>query len=86
MKIWHKPFIYTLSHVFVGFLSYYYPQLITPILVYQFGQLSLNVRVFPLAMRIEKGNSVEHTVVKLLEYGVGYLLGGAWHQAKFNFA
>jgi hypothetical protein len=86
MNIWHKPLIYTFSHIFFGFASYSSRTVLMLVLLYQLGQLFFNVRVFPLAMKIEKGNSLEHTAIKLLEIGLGYLLGRAWHQTKFNFA
>lgn len=35
----------------------------------------MNVRFFPIELKIKKGNSFDHTAVKLLEIGAGYLLG-----------
>jgi hypothetical protein len=43
--------------------------------VYQLVQLALNVRFFVLGPHIKKGNSWQHTTLKLAEMGVGYGLG-----------
>jgi hypothetical protein len=74
MTIWQKPLIYTVIHILSGSISYYYPDLILFIVGYHLSQYFLNVRFFAFELKTERGNSVEHTVVKLLEVLIGYLL------------
>ena len=75
MKVWYKPRIYVAIHVLTGGIGYYYPPFLFLVLAYHLLQYGLNVRFFIFAWKIEKGNSVEHTVVKLLEVLLGYLIG-----------
>jgi hypothetical protein len=63
------------SHVLTGFLAVWFPVLIPFALAYQLGQLMFDVRVFPVEMTIRPGNSVHHTLVKLSEMSIGYLIG-----------
>ena len=49
--------------------------LLTVILVYQFGQLALNKRYFLWTNSLMDGNSLSHTLNKLLHFYLGYLLG-----------
>jgi len=82
MKVWPKPFIYTLFHILIGFVAYTYPIILIGVLLYQFGQLFLGIRVFFCTFTIEEGNSVEHTLVKVSEVALGYLIAmlcGARH-------
>ena len=72
MKIWPKPFVYTLSHLVIGFLGYKYKNLLLLFVVYQFAQLLFGVRFFLLSLEFKKGNSIEHTLLKLGEVGIGY--------------
>ena len=74
MQIWHKPAVYVVIHILTGVIAYYYPTFLFFILGYHLLQYSLDVRVFIFQWKIEKGNSFEHTVVKLLEVLFGYLL------------
>lgn len=74
------PIIYKLVHIILGFIvgiktpiSLY---LLISILIYQISQYLLNIRLFLLdKMSIEKGNSLKHTLNKLGEYMLGYILG-----------
>jgi hypothetical protein len=75
MQIWHKPAIYVVIHILSGVVAYRYPTFLPFILGYHLLQYSLDVRFFIFQWKIEKGNSVEHTVVKLLEVLLGYLIG-----------
>lgn len=82
--IYQKPFHYTLSHVIIGFLASYYTWVGVFALLYQITQLILNVRFFPAEWKIEQGNSIEHTLLKLSEMSIGYIIGSllrrSWHQ------
>jgi hypothetical protein len=74
MKIWPKPILYTIIHIISGYIAYYYPVLLVAIFGYQVLQLVFNVRVFFFSWKIEPGNSIEHTLVKLIEYALGYFI------------
>ena len=86
MKVWPKPFIYTLSHLLIGFAGYFYPILLLVSVVYQFAQLLFGVRFFLFSLKFEKGNSVEHTFLKLGEIFGGYFLAFLVHYFKLNKA
>ena len=72
MRLWSKPFIYVVIHIIVGYFAYFHSELIVAIFGYQILQLLVGVRFFLFSWKIEPGNSIEHTLVKLLEYAVGY--------------
>ena len=84
--IYQKPFHYSLIHIVAGVTGYYYPMILWFALGYQLIQLVFNVRFFLIEGKIAHGNSVEHTLVKVAEIGLGYILGRSWHQAKLNFS
>ena len=44
------------------------------ILLYQGGQLILNIRYFFHMNKVLQGNSINHTMSKLLDYFIGYAL------------
>ncbi len=75
MTSYYKPWYYTLSHILIGFFGASYPVILILALVYQLGQLIFDVRIFPVERKIEKGNSIEHTAIKLSEMGFGYIIG-----------
>ena len=75
MVNYYKPWYYTTSHVIIGFVAVWYPLIGILALIYQFGQLLFNVRIFPVEGKILQGNSVEHTLKKLAEIGLGYSIG-----------
>jgi len=69
-----KPFHYTILHALIGALSYYYRTLGIVYFIYQFGQLYFNKRVFLFQWKIEKGNAFFHTLVKLVEFMIGWMV------------
>jgi hypothetical protein len=73
--LYERPRYYAASHLLFGYLAVWYPLVGILALVYQLGQFAFNVRVFPVEGRIEPGNSLEHTGLKLFEMAVGYLAG-----------
>jgi hypothetical protein len=75
MKIYDRPAFYFFTHLLMGFAAAWYPIIGILAILYQLGQLAFNVRVFARELKILKGNSVAHTFVKLMEIGLGYLLG-----------
>ncbi len=66
--------------IFGGILGFQYISvklrliLFINIVVYQFGQLLFNVRYFIFFNKFIKGNSIKHTLNKLLDYLYGYLI------------
>ena len=70
--IYQKPIIYTLSHVMIGFVGYFYIELLILFLIYQFSQLIINKRFFLFEFKLKEGNSLEHTLYKLRETLVGF--------------
>jgi hypothetical protein len=53
---------------------YYRKQLFIMIICYQLLQLFGNFRFFIFQKKIVKGNSIDHTINKLRDYFIGYLL------------
>lgn len=72
MKVYDKPFIYTLSHIVTGVIAVFYPIVIWLFFAYQLLQLALNVRFFGLSGEIKPGNNPVHTARKLGEFASGY--------------
>jgi len=75
MTLYTKPWYYTATHILFGYIAVWYPILIILILLYQFTQYGLGIRIFPLEGIIRKGNSLEYTLFKLTEYSLGYAIG-----------
>ena len=80
--LYERPRYYAASHILFGFLAVWYPIVGIVAVLYQLGQFVFNVRVFPVEGRIEPGNSVEHTGLKLFEIAVGYLAGFLIHRLQ----
>ena len=74
MKVWEKPFIYTASHIIIGYIGYFYVYILLAEIIYQLVQLAMNKRFFLLEMKLAHGNSVEHTALKLAEVFLGYCI------------
>lgn len=73
--IYVKPAIYTVSHVLIGFIAVWFPVLAVLMVAYQIAQYMFDVRFFLFSLEFKKGNSFEHTFMKLAEMGLGYGLG-----------
>ena len=85
---YHYNILHQLSHIVLGgiiFVLYtlskkqnFYQKLlkllIILILFYQGIQLFFNVRFFLDILKIKSGNSIKHTINKLFDYCVGYIL------------
>jgi hypothetical protein len=82
MKLWNRPIIYILTHIFIGYIAFFHTELLVAIFGYQVLQLVLDVRFFIFSWKIESGNSIEHTIVKLLEYAIGYLFAFMQYKAS----
>ena len=75
MQLYDRPAFYFFTHVLTGFAAAWYPFVGVVAILYQLLQLAANVRVFARELKILKGNSVAHTTVKLMEIGLGYIVG-----------
>ena len=64
--------IYFIVHIILGFLGYFYPNLLYSTIGYQILQYLLDIRIFFFEFKIKSGNSLEHTSVKLGEVALGY--------------
>ena len=74
MKIWYKPPIYAFIHVLSGVAGYFYPAILVTVFAYHVLQYYLDVRFFAFDREIREGNSLEHTMLKLTEVSIGYIL------------
>ena len=74
MELYEKPWYYTAFHIVLGYFAVDYQFLLWGMILYQFGQLFFNVRVFAVEGVIRQGNSLLHTLLKLSEFGLGYLI------------
>ncbi len=75
MKVWEKPAFYTVTHLLLGYIGYFYFYVLAATVAYQLVQLAMNKRFFILEMKLGDGNSVEHTALKLAEVFLGYCAG-----------
>lgn len=75
MTLYERPPHYAISHIFFGFAAVWFPIIGILAVSYQLAQFTFNVRTFPVEWRIEKGNSIAHTGLKLVEMALGYALG-----------
>ena len=75
LVIYKKSSVYLIIHIVLGVTSFFYTPVLWGFLIYQTTQLLLNKRFFLFEWRIKNGNSIEHTVVKLIEFFFGFLIG-----------
>jgi hypothetical protein len=66
--------IYLITHIILGAIGYFYPNVLYATLGYQFLQYTLNIRFFLFEGAIKSGNTLNHTGLKLAEVGLGYIL------------
>jgi hypothetical protein len=66
--------VYLITHLLIGFASYYYIKLLYIAITYQLLQYVLNIRFFIFDLEIKNGNSIEHTTTKICELLAGYVL------------
>lgn len=74
---YEKPIYYTIIHVLIGVASYYYYEVGIIYIIYQFTQLYLGKRFFLFQWKIEDGNTMVHTLIKLGECMIGWI--GAYY-------
>ena len=82
LVIYEKSPIYLIIHVSLGVVSVFYTPVLWGFLLYQCLQLVLNIRFFLFELRIKKGNSIEHTVVKVAEFFIGFFIGKLLQNSK----
>lgn len=63
---------YRMIHIFLGYLDK--PEIDGMFIFYQLWQLVADKRVFFFEGKVEEGNSVSHTIMKLGEFGIGRLI------------
>jgi len=72
--MYETPPLYIILHIVLGFISYKYPLLLFAFVLYQFLQYALNVRFFGFTWEIQSGNSLDYTMYKLAQFGLGLVL------------
>lgn len=80
--LYPRPGYYMVSHVAIGFIAAWIPVIGILAVLYQLGQYALNIRTFPVEMKYENGNSLQHTGLKLAEMLGGYILGKAFQRVQ----
>lgn len=76
MTVYYKDPVYTASHIVFGFAAAYFPVLVlTWFIIWQLGQLLLNVRIFACTLTYKHGNSRAHTAKKFAEFMTGFAAG-----------
>ena len=70
---YEKPIYYTIIHILIGVIAYYYTAIGVIYLMYQFLQLYLDKRFFLFEWKVENGNTLVHTLIKIAEFLVGIL-------------
>ena len=66
--------IYLFIHIALGVIGYYYPEVLYSAIGYQIAQYLFDVRFFLFEATILQGNSINHTIWKIGEIGLGYTL------------
>ena len=77
MQCYDYPCSYTILHLLIGGMmgiSNKGKYIVLIAMIYQCLQLLLDIRIFAGEGRIEKGNNIKHTFVKVLEYLIGFIL------------
>lgn len=74
--MFQTPLIYVIVHVILGFIAYHDKSttILLLFLLWQYIQLTLQIRIFAFTWTIKKGNSFVYTMYKILQFMVGYLL------------
>ena len=72
MHLYERAPYYILIHLLIGFVAVWIPLVGAVGLGYQLTQYILDIRFFPVELKVEKGNNFAHTGVKLAEMAIGY--------------
>lgn len=74
------PLKYKISHIIIGFCAYNYNILWAAILLYQFIQYWYNIRFYIFDYKILPNNTLNHTINKLYDYVIGYLIAYIYYK------
>lgn len=77
---YEKPIYYTIIHILIGVIAYYYHIVGILYVMYQCTQLYLNKRFFLFQWKIEDGNTLVHTLIKIGEFVIGWLCAYGYHR------
>jgi hypothetical protein len=75
MHLYERAPYYFLIHILLGFVAAWIPLIGGLAVAYQLTQYILDIRFFPVELKVAQGNNILHTGVKLGEMLVGYILG-----------
>lgn len=73
--VYKKPVQYLIIHIGLGIVAAFYIPIVWVYLAYQVLQLIVQKRFFLFEWQIKDGNSVAHTVVKIIEFFIGVFIG-----------
>ena len=79
-----KPIYYTVIHIIMGTIAYYYSSFIAIYLLYQLGQWYIGKRFFLFQWKIEDGNTWFHTLIKIGEFMMGWIFAYFINLTKEN--
>lgn len=75
MHLYERAPYYFLIHILLGFIAVWIPLVGGLAVAYQLTQYILDIRFFPVELKVAKGNNIFHTGVKLGEMAIGYISG-----------
>ena len=84
LDYYEKPTYYTVIHMLIGVFTYYYAIIGIIYVIYQFLQLYLNKRFFLFEWKVENGNTLFHTLIKIAEFLVGILSAYKFNALRMN--
>lgn len=84
LDYYEKPTYYTVIHMLIGVFTYYYRIIGIIFVIYQFLQLYLDKRFFLFEWKVENGNTLFHTLIKIAEFLVGILSAYKFNALRMN--
>ena len=84
LDYYEKPTYYIVIHMLIGVFTYYYTIIGIIYVIYQFTQLYLDKRFFLFEWKIENGNTLFHTLIKIAEFLVGILSAYKFNALRMN--
>ena len=84
MHLYERAPYYFIIHIVLGFVAAWIPLVGGLAVAYQLTQYMLNIRIFPVELKVAKGNNILHTGVKLAEITFGYILGYSIKRLKIK--
>jgi hypothetical protein len=75
MHLYERAPYYFVIHILLGFVAAWIPLVGGLAVAYQLTQYILDIRFFPVELRVAQGNNILHTGVKLGEMVAGYIAG-----------